>query len=140
MLMQKLMEWAVKQKWKKWQVDENYKVEDYLKKIPDFFNAEKAADRELTVVYEFHDSGDNDGAWTVAVTGGKCTVTKGEADRYDTLLYMTAESYRRILTGRLDFARLAYSVGAIRFFGNTLGHRELNDYLYIPKEAGIAAL
>jgi len=140
MLMQKLTEWVVKQNRKKLRVDENYKVEEYLNKIPDFFNAEKAADRELTVIYKFHDSGDNDGAWTVTVAGGKCTVTKGEADKYDTLLYMTSESYRRILTGRLDFTRLAYSVGAIRFFGNTLGHRELNNYLKIPKEAGIAAL
>ena len=140
MLMQKIMEWAVKRKWRNWRISEDYKVEDYLKKIPEYFASERAGDRKLTVVYEFHDSGDNNGVWVVTIADGKCSLVKGEAGSYDTLLYMTAESYRRILNGRLDFARLAYSVGAIRFFGNTLGHRELNDYLNIPKEAGIAAL
>ena len=122
------------------QVSTDYKVETYLEKIPEFFNKEKAANRTLTIVYEFHDSGDNDGAWTVAVSNGTCTLSKGAADDFDTLLYMTAEAYHRVLTGRLDITRLTYSTGAVRYFGNTLGHRELNEYLSIPKGAGIAAL
>jgi len=140
MLRQMLMEWAVKQRWKKMQVSPEYTVSDYLEKIPDYFDAKKAADRELVIVYEFHDSGDNNGAWTVTITDGMCTLLKGAADEYDTLIYMTAETYRRVLTGRLDFARLAYSTGAIRYFGNTLGHRELNSYLTLPKDAGVMAL
>jgi len=134
------MEWVVRQRLKKTQVSEDYKVETYLEKIPECFNARKAADRKLTVVYEFHDSGENDGAWTINIADGKCLLSKGGTDEYDTLLYMTAEVYRRILSGRLDFARLAYSTGAVRFFGNTLGHRELNEYLTLPKDAGVAAL
>ena len=140
MLRQLLMEWVVKQRWKKTQVSEDYKVEEYLNRIPEYFDAGKAADNKLTVVYEIHDSGDNDGAWTVRIADGKCLLSKGAADEYDTLLYMTADTYRRILSGRLDFARLAYSTGAVRFFGNTLGHRELNEYLTLPKGAGVAAL
>jgi hypothetical protein len=53
---------------------------------------------------------------------------------------MTAEVYGRILKGQLDFTRVAYSVGAIRYYGNTLGHRELNSYLTIPRDGDIAAL
>jgi len=140
MLKQFLMEWAVKQRWKKTQINENYKVEEYLEKIPEYFDSGKAADNKLTVVYEIHDSGDNDGAWTIKIADGKCLLSKGAADEYDTLLYMTADTYRRILSGRLDYARLAYSTGAVRFFGNTLGHRELNEYLTLPKGAGVAAL
>jgi len=140
MLRQLLMEWVVKQRWKKTQVSEDYKVEAYLNKIPEYFDAAKAADNKLTVVYEIHDSGDNNGAWTVRIADGKCLLSKGAAEEYDTLLYITADTYRRILSGRLDFARLAYSTGAVRFFGNTLGHRELNEYLTIPKDAGVAAL
>jgi len=140
MLKQVLLEWAVKQRWKRYQVSEEYNVEDYLGKIPEYFDSEKAADRKLTIVYEFHDSGENDGAWTVKIANGKCSLTKGESEKYDTLMYMTAEVYRRILTSRLDYARLAYSTGAVRFYGNTLGHRELNAYLSIPKDAGVAAL
>jgi len=140
MLRQVLMEWVVRQRRKKTQVSEDYKVETYLEKIPEFFDAGKAADNKLTVVYEFHDSGDNDCAWTVKIADGKCTLSKGTADEYDTLLYMTADTYRRIISGTLDHARLAYSTGAVRFFGNTLGHRELNEYLTIPKGAGIAVL
>jgi len=140
MLKQLLMEWAVKQKWKKMRVREDFSVEAYLNNIVDFFDPEKAADRRLVVVYEFHDSGENDGAWTITIAEGKCTLTKGEAKEYDTKLYMTAETYRRILTGRLDFARHAYSTGAVRFYGNTLGHRELNDYITLPRNATVLAL
>jgi len=140
MLKQLLMEYAVKQRWKKMQVDSEYSVSDYLEKIPEYFDAEKAADHELIVVYEFHDSGDNDGAWTVTVSDGKCSLSKGLADNYDTLLYLTADSYSRIISGKLDYIRLAYSTGAVRYFGNTLGHRELNSYLSLPKDAGVAAL
>ena len=140
MFKQLLLEFVVRQRLKKTQVSEDYKVEDYLEKIPEYFDAGKATDNELTVVYEIHDSGENDGAWSVRIADGKCSLSKGAVDEYDTLLYMTADSYRRILSGKLDFARLAYSTGTIRFFGNTLGHRELNEYLTIPKDAGVAAL
>ena len=140
MLKQFLLEWVVKQRLKRTQVSENYSIESYLELIPEYFDAGKAVDNDLTVVYEIHDSGDNDGAWTVRIADGKCSLSKGAVDEYDTLLYMTADSYRRILSGQLDFARLAYSTGVVRFFGNTLGHRELNEYLTIPKGAGVAAL
>jgi len=140
MLKQLFMEWVVRQRWKKMQVSPDYDVETYLGKIAEYFDSAKAADRRLTVVYEFHDSGKNDGAWTVSIADGKCTVTKADTEHPDTRLYMTAETYRRILTGRLDFARLTYSTGAVRYFGNTLGHRELNGYIVLPKNAGIAAL
>ena len=140
MIRQKLMEIAVKQRWKKTQVSEDYDVETYLKKIVEYFDPAKAKDRNLTIVYDFHDSGSQDGAWTVSISGGKCTLTKGSSEQFDSRLYMTADSYRRILSGRLDIARLAYATGAIRFFGSTLGHRELNSYLTLPKNAGVAAL
>lgn len=140
MLKQWLMEWVLKSRMKKMQVSEDYSVEAYLKRIPEYFDAKKAGENRLTVVYEIHDSGANNGTWTVAIEDGKCSLTKGEAENYTSKLYMTADSYRRIITGRLDFARLAYSVGAIRYFGSTLGHRELNEYITIPKNAGVAAL
>ena len=140
MLRQLLMEWVVRQRWKKTQVAPDYKAETYLRKIPEYFDPDKASDRRLAVVYEFHDSDANDGAWTITIAEGKCELSKGEAEHYDTKLYMTADVYRRILMGRMDYARLAYSTGAVRFFGNSLGHRELNEYLTLPKNAGVAAL
>jgi len=140
MFRQVLMEWVVRRRWKKMEVSEDYRVDSYLERIVGYFDPSKALDRKLTVVYEFHDSGVNDGSWTVSIAGGKCVLSKGAAEQYDTLLYMTADTYRRILNGRLDFARLLYATGAVRFFGNTLGHRELNSYLTLPKNAGIAAL
>ena len=170
MLKQFLMDRAIKQRWKKMQIPEDYNVEDYLKKIPEYFCSESFTNsgssgslmnpgnsenpgspessgssgeipsRKFTLVYEFHDSGKNDGAWTVTVAVGKCTLTKGASDEYDTLIYMTVDTYRRILTGKLEHTRLAYSIGAVRYFGNTLTHSELNTYLKIPKTANIAAL
>ena len=141
MLRQALMEWAVKQRWKKTQISEDYDVEVYLKRIPEYFDPTKISERRrLTVVYDFHNSGKNDGSWTVTIADGKCNLARGSVEQYDTRLYMTAETYRRILSGRLDHDHHAYSTGAIRFFGNTLGHRELNSYLTLPKKAGVACL
>jgi len=140
MLRQALMEFVVKQRLKKLRVSEDFKVETYLEKIVEWFDPVKAKDRRLTIIYEFHDSGVNDGVWTVSIADGKCSLTNGEPEHFDTRLYMTADTYRRLLTGRLDFGRLAYSTGAIRYFGNTLGHRELNEYITLPKNAGVAAL
>jgi len=140
MLRQALMEFVVKQRLKKLRVSEDFKVETYLGKIVEWFDPVKAKDRWLTIIYEFHDSGANDGVWAVSIADGKCSLTKGEPEHFDTRLYMTADTYRRLLTGRLEFGRLAYSTGAIRYFGNTLGHRELNEYITLPKNAGVAAL
>jgi len=140
MLKQNLLEWVTKKRLNKLQVSEDYSVVDYLEKIVEYFDATKAGDRKMTVVYEFHDSGKNDGVWTISIADGICRLTEGEAELYDTKVYTTAEVYRRILTGRLDYARIAYSVGGIRFFGNTLGHRELNEYLTLPKNARVAGL
>ena len=140
MLKQLLLEWALRQKQKKMQVGADYNVENYLEKIIEYFDPAKAGARKLTVVYEFHDSGENDGAWTVSISEGKCVLSSGEAEQFDSKFYMTAETYRRILTGKLDFSKLTYSTGAIRFFGNTLAHMELNSYLTLPKDAGVAGL
>ena len=141
MLIQKSIEGLLKLQQKQFRVDENYDVRAYLNRIPEYFDPAKAPEgRQLTVVYEFHDSDKNNGTWTVAVADGKCTLTEGEAESFDTKLYMTAETYRRILTGLLEIGMLAYGTGAVRFFGNSLGLRELNSYLTIPKKACIAKL
>ena len=140
MLMQFLMGQALKYQRKRMQVDANYDVEAYLNKIVKYFDPAKASDRRLVVVYEFHDSGKNDGAWTISIADGKCQLTKGDTQEFDTKLYMTAEAYRLMLSGKVDYARLAYSTGAVRYFGNTLGHRELNWYLAIPKADRVACL
>ena len=134
------MSMGLKQIRKRMYFEPDYNVQTYLNKIIEFFDPEKAKSRKLTIVYEFHDSDKNDGVWTVRIADGKCLLTEGEAEEYDTKLYMTAEAYHRMLTGLLDFSRLAYSVGAVRFFGNTLGHRELNSYLSIPKSEHLAGL
>ena len=141
MVKQWLLEWLLKQSAKKKHVSEDYQVKSYLEKIPQYFDPSKVEPgRDLTIVYEFHDSGKNDGVWTVTVSDGTCRLTEGEAEHYDTKMYMTAETYRRLMTGQLELARLAYSTGAVRFYGNSLGHRELNYYLKFPKDSAIVVL
>ena len=148
MLKQFLIEQALKQRKKNMQVDRDYSVREYLERIPLYFDANKAGESCLVVVYEIHDSADNDGIWTVTVAEGKCTVSTGEPEigpgsepgRYDVKLYLTAEVYRRILNGSMEISKTPYATGAVRFFGNQLAHQELNSYLTIPKEARIAAV
>jgi len=144
MLKQFLIQQALKQRKKNMQVDRDYSVQEYLERIPQYLDANKAGESCLVVVYEIHDSADNDGIWTVTIAEGKCTVSAGEPkrepDRYDVKLYLTAEVYRRILNGSMEISKTPYATGAVRFFGNQLAHQELNSYLTIPKEARIAAV
>ena len=47
-------------------------------KMPEQFDAEAAGDWEAKVQYNIE--GEGGGNWTVAVSGGACTVTDGTAD------------------------------------------------------------
>ena len=139
-LLQLMVDSALRRQRKKIRHDADFRVKAYLERIVRYFDAEKAGKRCMTVVYEIHDSKDNNGVWTISIANGKCELSEGEPENFDTKLYMTAEVYERIVTGRLEFGRLAYLTGAVRYYGNSLGHRELNSYLSIPKDAGVAAL
>lgn len=117
-----------------------FSVIEHLKMICDYFDRDKADEAELKVVYEIHDSGDQNGTWTVCIKDGTCALQEGESEGYDTKLTMTAEVYERMVTGKLDVTRLSYLTGAVRYTGNTLGHRELLSYLTIPQDVGVVAL
>ncbi len=118
----------------------SFSVKEHLDKIVEYFDPEKAGDNALTVVYVLHDSGENDGVWTVSIADGKIALTEGEAEHYDTKMRMTAEVYERIVKGWLDITRLAYLTGAVRYYGRSLGQQELQRYLTIPAGLGISVL
>ncbi len=118
----------------------DFSAKEIILSIPEYFDPQKAGNRTLCVVYHIHDSGAGDGVWTVTVQGGACIVCEGEPEVYDTKVYLTEAIYKRIVQGRLDIQKLAYTSGAIRYYGNTLGHSELNSYCKLPWLKGIIAI
>lgn len=113
---------------------------EYLEKICDFFDPEKAGNRRLVLVYKIHDSGENDGTWTIHIEGGKCELRQGEEADYNVKMLMTAETYERIVTGKLPLGYLSYVNGDVRYFGEMLGYEEMQTFLTIPENEGIIAL
>lgn len=117
-----------------------FRVRDYLQKISEYFDGSKSGERRLVLVYKIHDSGKNDGVWTVHIENGKCELHEGEEENYDVKMLMTAETYQRIITGKLPLGYLSYQNGDVRYLGKMLGYEEMQTFLNIPEGSGIAAL
>ena len=116
-----------------------FSVREHLQKICEYFDSSKANDRNLSLVYKIHDSGENDGVWTILINNCNCILETGEIPGYTAKMLMTAEAYERVVTGRMMLI-CAYWNGAIRYIGDTLAQEELQSYLTIPQDSGIVAL
>ena len=116
-----------------------FSVREHMEKICEYFDGSRTNGRRLILVYKFHDSGENDGIYTIRIENDTCTLEEGEAADYTTKMILTAEGYERIVTGKMMVIS-AFWNGAIRYIGSTLGLEELQTYLDIPKDSGIAAL
>ncbi len=119
--------------------DMEFNVREYLEKICDYFDKDKAGERRLCLVYKIHDSGQNDGSWTVRIEDGICTLSEEDAGDCTLRMLMTAETYERMIHGRM-MSVLAYLTGAVRYQGLMLAHEELQSCLTIPPDSGIIVL
>lgn len=116
-----------------------FSVIDNLQKICEYFDGSKTFGRRLVLVYKIHDSGENDGVWTVRIEKYKCSIKQGEDTDYTVKMLMTAETYEQLVTGFLP-VDLAYWQGGVRYTGQTLAQQEMMTYLNVPPDSGIFAL
>jgi putative sterol carrier protein len=84
-------------------------------KMPEQFDAEAAGDWEAKVVYNVE--GDGGGVWTVAVSGGSCSVSDGGADDATATVDTDAETWVGIAEGSVE-PTTAFMTGKIRIQGN----------------------
>lgn len=116
-----------------------FSVKDCMLKICEYFDPAKAGDRKMTLVYKFRDNEKVDGVYTIRIENGTCTLEDGEAPDFTTKMVFFTEGYERIVQGKM-WLLSAYWNGTVRYIGETLGWEELQTYLTIPADSGIAAL
>lgn len=83
--------------------------------MPNKFDADAAGDWSAKVVYKVE--GDGGGSWVVAVEGGSCTVTEGDADDATATVETDAETWVGIAEGTVE-PTTAFMTGKIRIQGN----------------------
>ena len=117
-----------------------FSVRETIYRIPEFYNPEhKEGLRDLVMVYKIHDSGDQDGLYTVTFKNNTVEVKDGAAEDYTVKMLMTANAYEALTKG-IYSPESAFMTGDIRYIGNILAHEEMQKYLKIPKEAKIKNL
>ena len=92
-------------------------VKSIFDKMPDAFNAEKAAGKDL--IFQFNISGAGGGDWSVAIKDGACRVEAGLADKPTTTIMMAEGDFLQLIQGKLDGMQ-AFSAGKLKVGGDIM--------------------
>ena len=84
-------------------------------KMPEGFDPEAAGDWEAKVQYNVE--GEGGGNWTVAVSGGACSVTEGIVDDATATVETDVETWVGIAAGTVE-PTTAFMTGKVRISGN----------------------
>ncbi len=88
---------------------------EIFSRMPEQFDAEAAGDWEAKVQYNVE--GDGGGTWTVAVSGGACTVSESGVDDATATVETDVETWVGIAEGTVE-PTTAFMTGKIRISGN----------------------
>jgi putative sterol carrier protein len=88
---------------------------DIFAKIPENFNAEKAAGVNMTLVFSL--SGENGGDWTINIADGKVDVNKGKAESPSATINMDGDDYVKMMSGELN-PMMAFMSGKVKVDGD----------------------
>ncbi|MBW1870881.1 MAG: SDR family NAD(P)-dependent oxidoreductase [Deltaproteobacteria bacterium] len=86
-------------------------------KMPDAFNADKAAG--VDVVFQYCISGSDGGDWFVTIKDGTCAVEQGKHQAPTTTIKMSAEDFSAMIMGKLN-AMQAYTSGKLKIEGDLM--------------------
>jgi putative sterol carrier protein len=92
-------------------------VKDIFERIPDAFQADKAAGVE--VVFQFDISGGDGGSWYVTVKDGTCEVAEGSTGSPTTTIKMADDDFVKLITGELN-AMPAFTSGNLKIEGDLM--------------------
>ncbi len=85
--------------------------------MPEAFNAEKSAGKDL--VFQFNISGSGGGNWFVTVKDGACSVQDGQAVKPTTTIKMADGDFVQLIQGKLDGMQ-AFSSGKLKVEGDIM--------------------
>ena len=88
-----------------------------FEKMPEAFQADKAAGVE--VVFQYKISGDGGGEWYTAVKDGECEVAEGLHDNPTTTILMAEDDFVAMMEGKLN-AMAAYTGGKLKIEGDLM--------------------
>ena len=88
---------------------------DIFAKIPENFNAEKAAGVNMTLVFSL--SGANGGDWTIKIADGNVDVNEGKADSPSATINMDGDDYVKMMSGELN-PMMAFMSGKVKVDGD----------------------
>jgi putative sterol carrier protein len=88
---------------------------DIFAKIPENFNADKAAGVDMILVFSL--SGDNGGNWTINIADGAVDVTEGVADNPNATINMDGDDYVKMMSGELN-PMMAFMSGKVKVDGD----------------------
>ena len=86
----------------------------YAGVLPGFVNRDLAAKTTLTAVMEF--TGPGGGAWTYRVAGGRCTTTRGRAERPDLVITQSSDTFVKTFA-KMQNPMLALLTGKMKVKG-----------------------
>ena len=92
-------------------------VKDIFRMMPEAFNAEKSAGKDL--VFQFNISGSGGGNWFVTVKDGACSVQDGQAVKPTTTIKMADGDFVQLIQGKLDGMQ-AFSSGKLKVEGDIM--------------------
>jgi len=88
---------------------------DIFAKIPENFNADKAAGVNMVLVFRL--SGDNGGDWTIKIADGAVDVNEGAADSPSATINMDGDDYVKMMSGELN-PMMAFMSGKVKVDGD----------------------
>jgi putative sterol carrier protein len=92
-------------------------VKGIFAKMPEAFNADKAAGKDL--VFQFSISGAGGGEWSATIKGGTLKVEEGKAASPTTTIKMADQDFIALITGKLDGMK-AFSEGKLKVEGDMM--------------------
>jgi len=92
-------------------------VAEVFARMPDAFQADKAAG--VDVVFQYVISGSGGGEWHAVIKDQKCTVSEGKHDSPTTTIRMSADDFMALIGGRLNSMQ-AYTSGKLKIDGDLM--------------------
>jgi putative sterol carrier protein len=90
-------------------------VANLFEQMPNYFQADKAANLNASVLFDL--SGEGGGQWHVKVADGKVNIEKGAAGSPTATVRMTADDYHDMISGKLNPVN-AFMTGKVKVEGD----------------------
>lgn len=90
-------------------------VAAFFDQVPDKVNKDKI--QGMNCIYQFDITGDDGGAWNIAIANGDATVASGTAENPSITITMESSNFINLLQGKLN-GQMAFMTGKLKIKGD----------------------